>query len=112
MDVGDDARGVQHGDLLHPLLTVYETLYYTAMLRLPRTMSIKEKAARVEAIISALGLQRCHDRLVGGTGPLSSRAKEGISGGECKRVSIGVEILLNPSAILLGELVSPFYGMV
>ena len=94
---------LQHDDVLHPLLTIYETLYYTAMLRLPRAMSKREKAKRVEAVILTLGLQSCRDSSVGGGfgsgGPVSGL----ISGGQRKRVSIGVEILLNPTVILLGE---------
>ena len=96
----------QHNDLLHPLLTVYETLFYTAMLRLPRMMSKKEKASRVDAVVAALGLERCKDRLIGGTSILSRHKSDTISGGERKRVSIGVEILLNPNAILLGDSIS------
>lgn len=91
------------------MLTVYETLYYTAMLRLPRFMSKREKVSWVDAIIDTLGLERCRDRLIGGSSPLSHSRPDNISGGERKRVSIGVEILLNPNAILLGNLFAAYY---
>lgn len=43
-----------------------ETLFYAAMLRLPRSMSRKEKRARVDVVIAALGLERCRGTIVGG----------------------------------------------
>jgi hypothetical protein len=52
-------------DLLYASLTVYETLYYAAMLRLPRTMTRKQKIARVEAVIDTLGLRKCKDTIIG-----------------------------------------------
>ncbi len=52
-------------DLLYESLTVYETLYYAAMLRLPRRMSADEKRARVNTVIQALGLETCKDTIIG-----------------------------------------------
>eukprot|EP00210_Caulerpa_lentillifera_P007346 g7022.t1 len=42
---------VLQDDLLYPNLTVYETLYYAALLRLPKSMTKAEKLERVEAVI-------------------------------------------------------------
>ncbi|KAJ1386687.1 P-loop containing nucleoside triphosphate hydrolase [Sesbania bispinosa] len=53
----------------------------------------------VEMIISELGLSRCRNSPVGGGTALF----RGISGGERKRVSIGQEMLINPSLLLLDE---------
>jgi ATP-binding cassette, subfamily G (WHITE), member 2 len=50
---------------LYESLTVYETLYYAAMLRLPRTMSAEEKVARVESVVDSLGLRKCKDTIIG-----------------------------------------------
>jgi len=76
---------------------VHETLYYAAMLRLPRDMSKEDKLARVDAIIAALGLVKCKDTIVGGF------FRRGISGGERKRASVGHELLINPSTLFLDE---------
>eukprot|EP00884_Botryococcus_braunii_P008026 jgi/Botrbrau1/17224/Bobra.0621s0002.1 len=88
---------VLQDDLLYENLTVYETLYYAAMLRLPRTMTREEKIARVEAVIDTLGLRKCKDTIIGGF------FRRGISGGERKRVSVGHELLINPALLLLDE---------
>jgi len=44
---------------------VEETLYFAAMLRLPRGMSRAQKAARVVDVIQSLGLGRCKDTNIG-----------------------------------------------
>lgn len=88
---------VLQDDLLYEALTVQETLYYAAMLRLPRTMSSAQKKERVTEVIAALGLTKCRDTIIGGF------FRRGISGGERKRVSVGHELLINPSVLLLDE---------
>ncbi len=61
-----DARAPRaQDDLLYENLTVYETLYYAAMLRLPRDMPEAEKVARVNAVIAALGIDSCRDTIIG-----------------------------------------------
>ena len=52
-------------DLLYESLTVWETLYFAAMLRLPRNMSTDDKKQRVAKVIAALGLNRCKDTIIG-----------------------------------------------
>ena len=47
---------------------MYETLYYAAMLRLPRHMSEAAKKERVFTVIRALGLDSCKDTIVGEAG--------------------------------------------
>ncbi|KAL0328502.1 UNVERIFIED_CONTAM: ABC transporter G family member 9 [Sesamum calycinum] len=88
---------VTQDDVLYPHLTVTETLVYTALLRLPRTLTKAEKAEHAEAVIAQLGLSRCRHSIIGG--PLL----RGVSGGERKRVSIGQEMLINPSLLFLDE---------
>ena len=85
------------------MLTVYETLYFTAMLRLPRAMGTDDKVSRVDAILDNLGLVSCKDAMVGSSGGVSGEKGVALSGGERKRVSIAIEILLKPNAILLGK---------
>ncbi|KAL3132535.1 hypothetical protein ABBQ32_009078 [Trebouxia sp. C0010 RCD-2024] len=88
---------VMQDDLLYESLTVYETLYYAAMLRLPQHMDHNAKTDRVDTVIAALGLVSCKDTIIGGF------FRKGISGGERKRASIGHELLINPSILLLDE---------
>ncbi|XP_043717698.1 ABC transporter G family member 21 [Telopea speciosissima] len=84
-------------DVLYPHLTVLETLTYTALLRLPKNLTRAEKVEQAELVILELGLTRCRNSVVGGV------LLRGISGGERKRVSIGQEMLVNPSLLLLDE---------
>ena len=76
---------------------MYETLYYAAMLRLPRAMSRTAKISRVNSIITTLGLTKCKDTIIG------SFFRRGISGGDRKRTSVGHELLINPSTLFLDE---------
>ncbi|KAJ8432575.1 hypothetical protein Cgig2_026623 [Carnegiea gigantea] len=88
---------VTQDDVLFPQLSVEETLVFAAFLRLPSSMSTKQKYQRVEMIIKELGLERCRHTRVGGG------LVRGVSGGERKRTSIGYEILVDPSLLLLDE---------
>ncbi|KAJ3095113.1 hypothetical protein HDU97_007254 [Phlyctochytrium planicorne] len=88
---------VQQHDSLLPYLTVRDTLRYAARLRLPRTMSIQKKDEMVESVILELGLKECANTLIG------DEWRKGISGGEKRRVSVGVQLLLNPSVIFMDE---------
>lgn len=56
---------VMQDDQLFPRLTVRETLMFSARLRLPGTMSQKEKQDRVEEMIQVLGLKSCAETRIG-----------------------------------------------
>ncbi|KAJ6817273.1 ATPase [Iris pallida] len=88
---------VTQDDVLYPHLTVRETLLFCAMLRLPGAVTRAEKAAAAEAVIGELGLGKCADTAVGGA------YSRGVSGGERKRVAVGIEMLVNPSLLVLDE---------
>ena len=88
---------VMQDDLLLSNLTVHETLFFTAMLRMPGTRAQKEAA--VEDTIAALRLTGCQHSVIGAAGG----PRRGISGGERKRVNIGNELLADPSLLLLDE---------
>ncbi|XP_014514290.1 ABC transporter G family member 21 [Vigna radiata var. radiata] len=90
---------VPQDDVLYPHLTVLETLTYAALLRLPKSLSREEKKEHAEMVIVELGLTRCRNSPVGGCMALF----RGISGGERKRVSIGQEMLVNPSLLFVDE---------
>ncbi|KAI5311976.1 hypothetical protein L3X38_041149 [Prunus dulcis] len=57
---------VTQDDFLYPHLTVTETLFYTALLRLPNTLSKAKKAMQAEAVIIQLELTKCKNSVVGG----------------------------------------------
>lgn len=78
-------------------LTVEETMHYSALLRLPQEWSSDQKAQRVDQIMAVLGLGKIADSLVG------DEARRGISGGQKKRLAIGIEIIHLPDIIFLDE---------
>ncbi|WOL20460.1 hypothetical protein Cni_G29265 [Canna indica] len=82
----------QDDDALFPLLTVEESLTYSARLRLKMTAS--EAAARVMELMKELGLDHVAGSRIG---------SNGISGGERRRVSIGVDLVHDPAVLLLDE---------
>ena len=84
-------------DSLLPFLTVKETMFYAGMLTLPRSMNFLQKLERIDSLVFELGLDKCVDSLVG------NNIIRGISGGELKRLSIGIELLRDPSILLLDE---------
>ncbi|KAL8515164.1 hypothetical protein ACS0TY_014028 [Phlomoides rotata] len=88
---------VLQDDTVFPHLTVKETLTYSALLRLPNTLSEEQKKERAMNVILELGLERCQHTMMGGG------FVRGVSGGERKCVCIGNEILLNPSLLFLDE---------
>ncbi|TKY49069.1 ABC transporter G family member 9 [Spatholobus suberectus] len=88
---------VTQDDVLYPHLTVTETLVFTSLLRLPNSVTKEEKVEHAKAVIDQLGLTKCKDSIVG------SPYLRGVSGGERKRVSIGQELLINPSLLFLDE---------
>ncbi|KAK4777517.1 hypothetical protein SAY87_017704 [Trapa incisa] len=88
---------VTQDDVLFPHLTVKETLTYAARLRLPKSLTREQKEKRATDVILELGLERCQDTMIGGS------FIRGVSGGERRRVSIGNEIIINPSLLFLDE---------
>lgn len=87
---------IQQDILLHTL-TVRETLTYAAQLRLPSSVSQAERKRLVEEVILELGLKEAADTRIG------NHEHKGCSGGEKRRVSIGVQLLSNPSLLWLDE---------
>ena len=88
---------VMQQDVLLPTLTVRETLAYSADLRLPPDTTAADRACVVEEVILELGLKECADTRIG------DGQHKGCSGGEKRRVSIGVQLLANPSVLFLDE---------
>lgn len=88
---------VSQQDVLSPTLTVYEALLFAAELRIPENVPLAEKRARVEDVIDKLGLSGVRDVRIG------DGEKRGISGGEMRRVSIGLELVAQPDILILDE---------
>lgn len=88
---------VMQDDLLFPMLTVEETLMFSAEFRLPRTLSKSKKKMRVQALIDQLGLRNAAKTIIGDEG------HRGVSGGERRRVSIGIDIIHDPIVLFLDE---------
>ena len=84
-------------DVILNTMTVKEALYMSALLRLPENISNEEKMNKVNEMISILHLENCKDTIVGDS------LTKGISGGERKRLSVGMEMIINPSIIFLDE---------
>ncbi|XP_051120565.1 ABC transporter G family member 15-like isoform X2 [Andrographis paniculata] len=96
LDYGRVAYVTQE-DVLLGTLTVKETLTYSAHLRLPSWMSTQEIKSIIEDTMSEVGLQECANSQVG------TWQSRGISGGEKKRLSIALEILVRPRMLFLDE---------
>ncbi|KAF6718727.1 ATP-binding cassette sub-family G member 2 [Oryzias melastigma] len=78
-------------------LTVRENLRFSAALRLPGSVPQREKEARVNHLLRELGLTKVADSKVG------TQMTRGISGGERKRTSIGMELIIDPAVLFLDE---------
>lgn len=86
---------VMQDDILEACMTPSEILLFTAKLKLG--LSDEECEKKVVELISELHLERAINTRVGDT------VTRGVSGGERKRTSIGVELISNPSIIFLDE---------
>lgn len=88
---------VMQDDALQSVMTVKENLWFSANLRLPSSMSRKKKNAKIDGIIDDLGLRSCAGTTVGGPD------LRGISGGQRRRLSLGMELVTDPSLVFLDE---------
>ncbi|EPS66605.1 hypothetical protein M569_08170, partial [Genlisea aurea] len=88
---------VPQDDIVHGNLTVEENLRFSARCRLSEDLPKADKVLVVERVIESLGLQAVRDSLVG------TVEKRGISGGQRKRVNVGLEMVMEPSLLILDE---------
>jgi ABC-type multidrug transport system ATPase subunit len=109
---------VDQEDTLMSTLTVYETVLYSALLRLPREMSLEAKKFRTLETMNELGILGIKDARIGDSGTcclfselrnmllithFASTGRRSISGGEKRRVSIACELVTSPSILFLDE---------
>ncbi|KNZ49396.1 hypothetical protein VP01_503g1, partial [Puccinia sorghi] len=88
---------VDQTDILPGSSTVREALQFAARLKLPEHVSSEERDRRVEEVIHLLGLDKVAD------GRIGDDEKRGLSGGERRRLSIGLELIARPSVLFLDE---------
>ena len=88
---------VEQFDTLIGELSVKQMLMYTAELKLPPATSRADKEARVQRVITKLGLEGCADTTIGNV------LQRGISGGQAKRVNIALALITQPRVLFLDE---------
>lgn len=90
---------VEQFDVQSPELTVFETIYFSARLRLDAKLVPSESRCKlfVEKVIRDMELTKLRDCLVG------TEEAGGLSFDEKKRLSIAVELAASPSIIFLDE---------
>lgn len=88
---------VPQDDIVHPELTVWEAVRYSAKFRLPPDFSEEEIDKRVETTLSQLGLESVKHLQIG------APEKKVLSGGQRKRVNIAMELVTDPVLMFLDE---------
>lgn len=86
---------VPQEDIVYPDLTVKENLLYAGRLTLPAGTRKEEIAELADEVMASLGLSRIANSLVG------DARRRGISGGEKKRVNVGIELMKRPRLLFL-----------
>jgi ABC-type multidrug transport system ATPase subunit len=88
---------VPQDDIVHPELTVFEAIKYSAQFRLPSDYSDEEINRRVEQVIKDLGLEQVKHLEIG------KPERKVLSGGQRKRVNIALELVTDPALMFLDE---------
>ena len=88
---------VPQDDIVHPELTVFEAIKYSAQFRLPPDFSPEEIDRRVEQVIKDLGLEQVKNLEIG------KPERKVLSGGQRKRVNIALELVTDPALMFLDE---------
>lgn len=91
---------VTQEDIFNSCLTVFETFYFTAALKLGN-IDKDQQLSRIEEVITALQMEKCRDTYIGDD---ANPYLKGISGGEKRRLAIGMEVLdVGISILMLDE---------
>ncbi|CAI8614418.1 unnamed protein product [Vicia faba] len=87
----------EQNDIHSPHITVYESLLYSAWLRLPAEINTETRKMFVEEVMELVELNSIRDAYVGLPGVT------GLSTEQRKRLTIAVELVANPSIIFMDE---------
>ncbi|KAL3726503.1 hypothetical protein ACJRO7_031405 [Eucalyptus globulus] len=87
----------EQDDIHSPHVTIYESLIYSAWLRLPPGMDNQTRKLFVEEVMELMELNLLRQALVGLPGV------DGLSTEQRKRLTIAVELVANPSIIFMDE---------
>jgi len=88
---------VPQDDIVHPELTVFEAVRYSARFRLPPDYSNDEINRRVDVTLQQLGLEQVAHLQIG------KPERKILSGGQRKRVNIAMELVTDPVIMFLDE---------
>ena len=88
---------VPQDDILHKDLTVHQAFYFSARMRLPPDTTDSEIEQRISQTLEELNLVDQKDQLIG------SIENKVLSGGQRKRVNLGVELVSDPVLLFLDE---------
>jgi ABC-type multidrug transport system ATPase subunit/pSer/pThr/pTyr-binding forkhead associated (FHA) protein len=98
-DLYDDYDELRHrialvpqDDVLHTQLSVRQALTYAARLRFPADTTEADRQQRVDEVVEELGLTAQADQRI-----------TSLSGGQRKRTSVALELLIKPSLLFLDE---------
>ncbi|XVE52146.1 hypothetical protein DITRI_Ditri02bG0098900 [Diplodiscus trichospermus] len=87
----------EQNDIHSPHVTVYESLLYSAWLRLPKEVDAETRKMFIEEVMELVELNPLRQALVGLPGV------NGLSTEQRKRLTIAVELVANPSIIFMDE---------
>ncbi|PCJ57030.1 MAG: hypothetical protein COA79_17015 [Planctomycetota bacterium] len=91
-DFRKDLGYVPQDDIIHQDLSVFQNFYYASRLRLPPSLSEEAINAKIGIYLRILGIEeRKHLKV------------RKLSGGQRKRVNIGIELIADPKFLILDE---------
>ncbi|TMX00544.1 hypothetical protein EJD97_000623 [Solanum chilense] len=88
---------VEQNDIHSPQVTVFESLWFSSYLRLPKEVNEKQRQEFVEEVMELVELDSLRHALVGLPG------RSGLSTEQRKRLTIAVELVANPSIVFMDE---------
>ncbi|XZE53153.1 FHA domain-containing protein [Planctomycetaceae bacterium SH139] len=93
--IKEDLVVIPQSSLVHPSLTVRQTIFYAASLRLPVDTQSIEIRQRVDSVLESVGLEEREKTKV-----------RLLSGGQLKRLGLACELISDPSLLFLDEVTS------